>query len=442
MLVQFTIDNFRSFKEETTFSMQTAPYLKKFTNSNTFQVNPINILKSAVIFGPNGSGKTNLLEAMKLLESMILKSYRISKNKTIRLPFQPFEMADIEKDYTFFSIVLFIDDKLFNLEIKYNEEMIIYESLKVLKNSNDLILYEREFNEKENKYNFDLSEDTPNLTKNLRKNVLYLSLLMEFNNDFEGFEEGKLVYEWFQKNLVIINADDHTNRFGHLIEKLEEEETKENVLNFLKIADFNIIDIEVRKRKHEIPDDLRPLVAKINSENNNEMENFFEVTDIYTVYNKLDINGDIIGKSSLHADSFESRGTLKMILISLILLEAIDNEKTVFIDEFDNAFHLEISSFLLRVFNSPIYNKNSQFIINTHDISLMDSNILRVDQIWLAEKKRDNVSDLFSLYDFNGTNNKPRSDISFAKDYLKGKFGGLPVVNNSFFDHNIFIKGE
>ncbi|SEM13386.1 hypothetical protein SAMN04487786_1113 [Paenisporosarcina quisquiliarum] len=436
MLVQFTIENFRSILEKKTFSMQTGPYLKKYKESNTFNSTPVNLLKSAAIFGPNGSGKTNIIEAMNVVKNMIINSYRISAKKSVNLPFHPFKMLNNGKQETMFEILLLINNKLYEYKYIYNSEMIIFESLNILSSNEDRIIFIRDFNFESKHYEYEIN-DIPDFREKTKKNALYLTTLSEFNDDFNEFE-GKEVYNWFLDSLEIVEADDNSIP-ERLAKKLKNPEIKENLLQFLKIADFNIVDIETRTRKTEVPEHFKALM---NTEFNQEVDDFFEFTDVYTVYNQYDIDGNIVGKSNIHTQSFESRGTVKMINLALILLDATEMPRTVFIDEFDNALHYEISLFLIKIFNNELYNKKSQFIFNTHDLSLLDSDVLRIDQIWFAEKSKNNTTDFYSLYDFNETSNRARSDVSYAKNYIKGKFGALPIINDSLFNKNIFNLGD
>lgn len=259
MLVEFTIENFRSILEKKTFSLQTAPYLKKFRESNTFNTQPINLLKNAVVFGANGSGKTNLIEAIETFETMIVNSYRINAAKSVRLPYQPFSMTEDTPDYTFFEIILLIKEKLYKYSIKYNEKMIIYESMDILKEKGNEVIYSRTYNELQGNYDYILN-DTPDLTDKTKKTVLYLTVLNEFSNDLEGVQ-GKEVYDWFLDSLLIVDAD-YSSINSRIVNRLEDPTIKERVLNFLKIADFNIVDIETRTRKTEIPAYIRSIMEK------------------------------------------------------------------------------------------------------------------------------------------------------------------------------------
>ncbi|MGA5681359.1 AAA family ATPase [Bacillus bombysepticus] len=436
MLVQFTIENFRSIHQEATFSMQTAPYLKKLKKTNTFMTDPVNLLKSAIIFGANGSGKTNLFKAAQTLRGILLNSKR---RKNSKLPFEPFKMIkDYENSFTTFEIILLLEGSLFKYTLRYNDELIQKESLVKIRKSTDEIIFDREFDFDQEMYIYELSNNTNDLIDITRNTTPYLSILSDFN-DILAMD----IISWFEESLVTVGADFETSRYRHIYEKLENKELKEKLLMFLKVADFNIVDIELRRRKHKIPDKVRMLVEAILEEDSDkDADDYMEILDVFTIYNTYDANLNIVDTAQIHADSYESRGTNKMILISLILLDAIENGKTLLIDEFDNAFHVAISKFLLKVFNTPLYNSSSQFILNTHDLSLLNSEILRVDQIWFVEKDRQNSSEFYSLYDFNETYNRSSSDMSFANEYIKGKFGAIPIVNESTLLKNIFAREE
>lgn len=440
MLVEFVVENFRSIHTRTVFSMQTAPYLKRLKETNTLMTEPVNLLKSSLVFGPNGSGKTNLINAISTLRGIILNFSNSPMNKRVKLPFQPFKMVDsFDESFTFFEVTLLLNKTLYKYSLRFNENIIESEALVEVKSGDDVILFERKLNLEEDNFTYYLSDRVTDLKSKTRKTVPYLSILADFNDDI-----GSEIVNWFINSLVILDADFGISSFENIYEKLEDENIKEKLLLFLKVADFNIIDIELVKRKEKVPENFKSFIDNFNKmlSMDIEHEDFIEIKDILTVYNKYDFDKNIIGKTYIHADSYESRGTNKMIIISLILLEAIENGKTLFIDEFDNAFHIAISKFLLKIFNSKHYNKTSQFILNTHDLSLLEGELLRVDQVWFVEKDKMNSSEFYSLYDFNETSNKARSDMSFAKDYLNGKFGAFPIVNDSVLINNIFNSGK
>ncbi|GAA0434282.1 ATP-binding protein [Virgibacillus salarius] len=417
--------NFRSFKTKQTFSMQTAPYLKKFKESNTIKSPDIRLLKNALIFGANGGGKTNVFEGIRTLRALLLNWGMNYKRNHSKLPYVPFKMdEENELGYTEFEIVLYLDFRYFKFTITYDGDRIHHESLVELKTKRDILYYEREYSHDKQGYLYKTPK-VSDLTDKTRKNISYLTILSEFNDD-----TAILILDWFKFDLKIIDTNYDLRYFNSLLEKLEDEKFKHNVLNILKVADYNIVDIIVNRKKEEIPD----IIKKILEDDDDDDEKFIEFNDAYTVYNKVNSHNGEDDVTLLHADSYESRGTKKMIVIAIALLDAFERGKTLLIDEFDSAFHIAISKFLLQLFNSKDYNKNAQFILNTHDINLLDNNILRVDQIWFAEKNKLNSTEIYSLYDFNDDKNRSRSDISYAKEYLKGKFGAYPVISEGLLD--------
>ncbi len=122
----------------------------------------------------------------------------------------------------------------------------------------------------------------------------------------------------------------------------------------------------------------------------------------------------------------DSKGTVRMLHLSCVIVDAYNKGKTIFIDEFDTAFHVSICEFLMAIMNSK-RNENNQFVVTSHEIDLLDQP-LRSDQIWFVNKSFKNESELYSLFDFADLHKK-RGDISYAKRYLKGEFGATPVIN-------------
>ncbi|MGP4061489.1 AAA family ATPase [Halobacillus sp. H74] len=422
--------NYRSFKDETTLTMQTAPYLKKHSDSNTFTTSTgLNLLKSSIIFGENGGGKSNIFEGISALSKILLNFGVSPKYELESFKHKPFAMEEETiKSPTEFEIILNINNKIFQYHLSYDMERIVKESLVLLGKNNDETYFKRDYNVFDEKYEYYLSPSVSDYKDKTRKNATYLSVLSQFNDEYADE-----ILDWFQNSFVLIGTDYDVREYEGLIQKLENDKFKKNVLKLLKVADYNIIDLEVRRSKHELPESVMEFIKESNNK-------YIEITNLYTVYKKFDHQNNRIGRAAIHSNE-ESRGTQKMILIAIVLLDAFREGKTLLIDEFDSAFHLAISTFLLKLFNSKIYNKNSQFIMNTHETSLLDNSILRVDQFWFVEKDNKNSSQLYSLYDFNGTSNRSRSDISFAKDYLKGKFGAHPVINESILDYD-FLHEE
>lgn len=195
----------------------------------------------------------------------------------------------------------------------------------------------------------------------------------------------------------------------------------------MKFADFNIIDFEVRESVIEIPKGFIELVEKLSESNvDRKLEKSVTNTDFYTIYKEYDTEGNVIGKVPIHYGN-ESSGTRKLMMLGAVIIESFDSDSVIIMDEFDDAFHVDLSKAILRMINSEV-NRN-QFVLSSHTIDLMDCD-LRTDQVYLVEKDFRGVSEIYSIFDFKDSDGKIfRADIKFAKRYLSGKFGAIPNIN-------------
>lgn len=189
-------------------------------------------------------------------------------------------------------------------------------------------------------------------------------------------------------------------------------------MKFLKAADFNIIDVEVKER--------RVLTPKVQIDFNGEMfmpkneETYATIYDVYTTHHSKDKDFQV------HFDN-ESTGTKAFMFLALYILRNENAGKVLLIDEFDRSFHLELAEALLDVFTHE--KQLNQFILTTHELSLMDHK-LRQDQIWFAEKNEYGETELFSIYDFDDIS-LSRGDFGYKKRYLEGRFGATQIINHS-----------
>lgn len=235
----------------------------------------------------------------------------------------------------------------------------------------------------------------------------------------ENDPDAGAVFSWFAKNLIFINNG--TGIPMEMIGLIDDEHLKQEMISFLRFADFNITDIKVRELPFPIQD--------------SNFQKFVESFDVklpeknralYTVH-KVYKDNKVVSEGELPLSS-ESIGTQRIFYIVLVMIYAqiTGNEKTIIIDEFDDSLHEELTKAMVKVFNSK-QNLN-QFIVTTHDLQLLDSD-LRIDQMYLLEKDFHGISELKSIFDFEDTRNKGRSDISFAKRYMQGRFGAMPVID-------------
>lgn len=407
MLIDFSVKNFTSFKNLTTLSAETGERLRKFKETNTFQNKKPHLLKNLLLFGPNGSGKSQLIGALGTMQMLVTRPTHAVTDKLFYNPFS-FDEQSRNED-TYFSINIEINNKIYEYSFEYNSERIAREVLYTFANDKKIVLFERNDNQVVVK-NKTLESSLPKL----RKNSLFLYMAQSENDPDAG-----AVFSWFAKNLIFINNG--TGIPMEMISLIDDEHLKKEMISFLRFADFNITDIKVRELPFPTQDpNFQKFVESFDVKLPEKNRALYTVHKVYE-YNKVISEGELPLSS-------ESIGTQRIFYIILVMIYAqiTGNEKTIIIDEFDDSLHEELTKAMVKVFNSR-QNLN-QFIVTTHDLQLLDSD-LRIDQMYLLEKDFHGISELKSIFDFEDTRNKGRSDISFAKRYMQGRFGAMPVID-------------
>lgn len=396
MLINFKISNFRSFRDKNTFSMEKGKNIRKYKN-NVLEVNKVKLLKTAVIFGGNANGKTNLITALRLLRFLVLEQ---APSEAHKLPVDTF---GYNGKNTKFEISFLKDKKRFDYTVEYNELGFVYEQLEY---NNTVVLerHDQDFTV--------LPEQLLPLKNNIRKNQNLL-FFAQSNN----FDIAKKAYDWFMEDLIVVNTELIPN---NLLKSLYNPVFKAKFLKFLRAADFNITDIEVRERKEAQPNiqiEIRDDAPIIHS---NSEPIYTTIYDIYSTHKSQ------AGEFKIHHTD-ESAGTKVFIRLALYILQNENAGKVMLIDEFDRSFHIQLAEALLDIFTNE--KQKNQFILTTHELSLMDYN-LRQDQIWFAEKNEFGETELFSIYDFDDEALR-RSDFGYKKRYLEGRFGATQIINKS-----------
>ena len=249
-----------------------------------------------------------------------------------------------------------------------------------------------------------LPDSLREVTQHLRKNALFLFLAQQNNDDIAS-----KIYSWFATDFVYLHSESKVPvKWLELLR--DNADLKQEMLGFLEFADFNITDIVLREVVIERQD-----------------EDSRTILQPYTIHKRYDSERKFIGYQEFPI-ARESLGTrwIFFVVLAIIVAQYNGSHKTIVIDEVENSLHHELASALIRIFNSV--QNNNQFIVSTHDLQLLD-NDLRIDQIYLVEKDFQGISQVNSIFDFNNPHNSGRSDISYAKRYLSGRFGAMPVID-------------
>lgn len=407
MLIEFTIENFRSIKSKVIFSMVAAKRDGSLDgNLVKNALNDDSLLKSAVIYGANASGKTNILFALNFLKLLVLNSHNHQKGEGIR--FTPFKLDKKYLDVpTRFEIAFLKNGVKYQYAVAFNKEKIVEETLHHYPNNKKALIFDR----KEDVYKFTTDETDQNfIGKRTLENVLYLSKSTQ-----ENYSKTIAAFEWFRDELQFVGPYQEVISEKVTIELLNKDPKLKNlVLKALLEADFGIEDVSAKVEQMEaipsMPEELKALIAR--------SKTAFEKTEIKTVHKGVQFD----------FFSEESEGTKRMFSLIGPFIDALSNGRILVVDELDVRLHHLLNLFLINLFNDPTQNKtNAQLIITTHNTGLLDQDIFRRDQIWFTEKEPASGStDLYSLTEYS-----PRKDKDIQKGYLAGKYGALPFIKEN-----------
>jgi len=419
MLIQFKVGNFLSFKDPVTFSM-VATRIREHEESNVFLLNEKNrLLKSAVIYGANASGKSNFLKAIAFFKKFVLTSSKETQ-ATEEIRVTNFKLSTETEDKPSLFEIIFIHEGIrYRYGFQSDKKEIHSEWFYYAQKRQEAKLFIREKN------NFEIGpyyKEGKGLAEKTRNNALFLSVVAQFNGQIS-----LKAIEWLKRINVVSGLND-VRYLGYTIDQAHNETTREEILRFLKIADLGIENIAIEEEKanlEALPKSMpEALKAKLLS-----AEQVLDVK-IKSLHKKFDENKNQVSLEKFEFDREESEGTKKIFALSGPLLDSFKNGKIIMIDEFDSRLHPLITEFLVKLFNSGENSKNSQLIFASHDSNLIRRDVLRRDQIWFAEKDKYGASDLYSLVEYKLEKGKVRNDASYGKDYILGKYGAIPFIGN------------
>lgn len=437
MLVDFTIKNYRSFKSESLFSM-VAEKKKEDISNNLFNISEdsdISLLKTAVVYGANASGKSNLLLAFDTLKNFILNSTDLKLDQEIPY-YKPF-LLDVEtrNQPMLFEIEFVTAEPMrYRYSVEFDKTQIISEKLIFFPEKNGRNLFERDGVNGKYIWGRDLKGKKESLTGEVLKNVLFLS---KAANNNESDERLRAIYRYFRTNFMIHTAIDSSKALFYYtttkLSKEKEEKYKDSILEFLKSADTGISSIKT-KHKTDKPFEF-VLTENMTQEEIKEVLKKKVLNDIST---KVDLGHKVYSHQNETGDDHffqlqdESAGTIKMFDLAGKIIDTLRNGNVLIVDELDSSFHPLMSEYILSIFNDPVKNpKNAQLIVATHDAYLLDSQKLRRDQIWFVEKDKYGASNLYSLDEFEKS--EVRKNVPFDRWYLSGRFGALPLIDKKLF---------
>jgi AAA15 family ATPase/GTPase len=422
MLIQFSVKNYKTFAEEVKLSM-VASKDDTLQEKNVFSSGfGYDLLKSAVVYGANASGKSKLIEAMLFMKNFVNNSANFHSNKKIDV--EPFKLSTAtEKEPSMFEVIFVYENEMYRYGFEVTTEKIISEWLFVRQNNGKPketeLFYREEQKFEYNKTKFKVKSLIDN--DRVKENTLLLS-----KADVENEKTAKKVFHWITNNLNILFASKEENFVTYTVGKLQEDNNyKQRIIKFLDNADLGIQDLSPTIQDIEkLPKELQEMLVK-----NSDGKEIMVFSDVHTSRKKFNEYLEFVGNATFSMDNDESQGTNKYFALSAPILDTLENGTTLFVDELDAKLHPNLVSKIVALFNSNITNpKNAQLIFNTHDTNLLSSGLFRRDQIWFTEKNHYGAADLYSLAEFK--TDKVRKDDNFEKNYIEGRYGAIPYLGN------------
>ena len=419
MFVNFTVNNYRSFKLERTFSME-ASSIKEHKDS-VINEGKYSLLPIAVFYGANSGGKSNLILAIATMKNMVMRSVRL--NEGDMLPYDPFALDETSGSRpTMFEIQFIQNEVLYRYGFEYNRTEIISEWL-----------YEKRFGEKEYEL-FVRSKDLIDVSRKrfpegvgkedlTNSNRLFLSLVAQLKG-----EKANSIMGWFRDCNVLSGIETGGYEAFSLRMFLEHLNGADEAQEFFKTLQLGFTRFAVKKV--DIPKEAienAPDVIKSQLEKDLVTGSFVEPITTHNVY---DEKGLVVGERNFHKNQMESEGTKKVIEMSGPIFDTLNEGKTLIVDELDAKLHPLLTRNIVLLFMDPERNaKGAQLIFATHDTNLLDLEILRRDQIWFAEKDKVESTDIYSLVEFKDEDGKKvRNDRDIKKDYIRGRYGAIPFI--------------
>jgi len=414
VLLDIEIKNLKSFKNQTIFSMEAE---NKIEDRNSFEVEvgkeKFELLKTAVLFGGNASGKSNFTSVLSIFRYYLFNKGIEKYNK------EGFRFGEEDKNSTI-KVRNVVDDKIYEyiLEINFNTKKIIKEKLYITALERKLV-FERENNKivKYDKEIFSEYEITIGfINETLTDSDSVISRIIEWRVP-EEIEK----YIFYIDKIKINNYSDDLGKYIY-----ENKNNKKLVIEFLKKIGIIVNDIEVYREKNEffLKNIRESKEFQILSEKEQE-KLLSQIAYIYRIYFVYEDNQ----KQKYKLDYYEqSAGTQKILSMFFPIYNLLNNGGVMIIDELDITLHYSLIKEIIKMFNSVEYNrKNAQLIFTTHNLLLLDFNLFREDQIWFLENNDVSTgTELYSLSDIEGY----EKNKYLLRDYLNGNFGGIPKLED------------
>ncbi len=416
MLIRFYVNNFKSFDSEQVLDLSAYDKDKSAIDSNVYahQAKFIpSIVRTAVVFGANASGKSNLIKALQLMRNIVIGSPLARLPKGFALA--PFMNELREGKPTSFRIQVQLGNAVYDYGFSLNRKQIIEERLERYRSSQPALLFARELDRESGRYSYHFGSSFKGqravYEKATRPDALLLSVAVSLNNqDLEPL--GK----WFSDGLIVLNELEVPNE-RLIVQYSTSPEYKKELMKFLESADISISDLRIRNVPIPMMTESKPVVV-----NFPKPEFVHRIGNTETTLGLMD----------------ESQGTRKILQLSGLIFTSLTKPVTIVIDELENSLHPDLLEFMMsRFYCCSPSTPGSQLVFTSHCLSLLDGvapistrrspgrHLFRRDQVHFVVKSSDQSSNIIPLLEYETTKGE-----SVYNSYRQGRYNAIPFLGD------------
>lgn len=410
MLLEFACSNHKSIKNEVLFS--TLASKDNTYEDKVYEIEGLSVLKAAIIYGANGSGKSNFIDAIAFVKNLVMDSINYQIGQGIRQ--KPHKLEGFDKESTY-KIQFITKGKRYAFGFSLKNMLVVEEYLYCFPNNRQTKVFERSgdiFTEG-SKFQGKFAA----CKEILKPNRLLLSCAANFSSVTEVID----AYTFFSNELVVYSPGTQENWMNYSMYQMNSNpRMKEAVITFLSELGTGIKDVEVSIDQKKLEStNLPPFLS-------DEFKAFLLQSNVDTITAKVKYE-------SFETDLLqeESTGIKKLMAILCPLIDIIVNGKVLICDELESSFHESLVYGLVKLFVDTDKKKFAQLVFTTHETGLLNLDLFRRDQIWFTElTDKERATDLYSLSEIKNV----RKEENFGKGYISGKYGAIPMLNLNFAD--------
>lgn len=431
MLIAFSAENYRSFRDRATLSM-VAGADSSLPENVIWKADgkQLNLLRCVAIYGANASGKSNFISALSFMRRFVLTSHEGQKGNILR--YRPFKLEKgFESKPSRFEVAFLIEKTRYVYGFSLGADDVHEEWLYSYPKEKRRVLFKRERYGKDQaariRFGSHWKGQRSSLIPLVRHNALFLSIAAQFNN-----KGAANILRWFSEGLSRINTFPAIRRDAFLTALVcRDKKMRENMHAFVESADLGIQDYRVIFKKPMRSSDGEKLVELAEEELERMKDKDWEAVEYEFVTVHRAVGDDRKPSEVPFRMREESSGTQKIFGVAGTMIIGLSLGWCFFVDELDASMHPTLTKFIVKLFREDRNSKRrSQLIFTTHDANLLeDPSLLRRDQIWITEKDSMGASQLYSVWSFKGA----RKGENLRKSYLSGKFGGVPILTEPRF---------